>query len=90
MDSYEQSDYLYFIQVEGMGVIGYAAEFDSCTADIADACAAENTYRAKWFAWDDEWKWRAATLEEIKSLQLDEYLIGWKKDMKLSTPIEPL
>ncbi|NML31948.1 hypothetical protein [Paraburkholderia antibiotica] len=90
VDSYEQSDYLCFIQVEGSGVIGYAAEFDSCTTDIADACVAENTQRARWFAWDDGWEWRAATLEEIKALKLDKYLIGSKKDMKLSTPIEPL
>jgi hypothetical protein len=90
VDSYEQSDYLCLIQIEGGEVIGYAAEFDTCTTDIEDACVAENAHRAKWFGWDDGWKWRPATLEEIKTLKLDKYLLGSKKDMKLSTPIEPL
>ena len=90
VDSYGQSDYLCLIKIESGEVIGYAAEFDSCTADIEDACVSENTRRSKWFAWDDEWKWRPATLEEIKASKLDKYLIGTKKDMKLSTPIESL
>lgn len=85
-----QGDELHLLKLNDGRLIGYSSEFDSCTADIADACVAENTQRAKWFAWDDGWQWRAATLEEIKALQLDEYLIGSKKDMKLSTPIEPL
>jgi hypothetical protein len=90
VDNYEQSDYLCLIKIEGGNIIGYAVEFDICTTDIADACVVGNAYRAKWFGWDDEWKWRAATLEEIRASQLDKYLIGWKKDMKISTAIEPL
>ncbi|WP_233835921.1 hypothetical protein [Paraburkholderia sp. ZP32-5] len=90
VDGHEQSDYLCFIKIKGGGVIGYAAEFDACTTDIADACTIEKTRHAKWFAWDDEWEWCAATLDEIRALRVDKYLIGSKKDMKLSTPIEPL
>lgn len=85
-----QGDELHLIKLNDGRVIGYSSEFDSCTTDIADACVAEIAQRAKWFAWNDAWKWRAATPEEIKALQLDKYLIGSKKDMKLSTPIEPL
>lgn len=90
VDCYGQSDYLCLIKIEGGAVIGYAAEFDSCTADIGDACVSENVHKAKWFAWNNEWKWRPATLDEIKVSKLDKYLIGAKKDMKLRTPIEPL
>lgn len=90
VDGYEQSDYLCMIKIEGGGIIGYAAEFDSCTADIAVACSIESARFAKWFGWNEGWKWRAATLEEIKASELDRYLIGSKKDMKVSTPIEPL
>ncbi len=90
VDSYEQSDYLCLIQIEGGELIGYAAEFDTCTTNIEDACVVENAHRAKWFGWDDGWKWRPATLEEIKASNLAKYLLGSKRDMKLSTPIEPL
>ncbi|RQT02656.1 hypothetical protein [Burkholderia contaminans] len=90
VDNYGQSDYLYLLKIDGGVVIGYAAEFDSCTADIEDSCVSENAHEAKWFAWNDEWEWRPATLDEIKVSKLDKYLIGVKKDMKLRTPIEPL
>jgi hypothetical protein len=85
-----QGDELHLIKLSDGRVIGYSSEFDTCTTDIADAYVAENAHRAKWFGWDDGWKWRPATLEEIKTLKLDKYLLGSKKDMKLSTPIEPL
>lgn len=88
MDGYEQSDYLCLIWVEAKGVVGYAAEFDSCTLNVEDACVAENSNRASWFGWDDEWEWRPATLKEIEERGLGKYLIGAKRDMKLSTPIE--
>lgn len=39
---------------------------------------------------DEGWEWRAANLEEIKNLGLAGYLIGSKKDMKVSTKIDPL
>ncbi|WP_157376024.1 hypothetical protein [Burkholderia ubonensis] len=83
-------DELHLIALSDGRLIGYSSEFDSCTTDIADACVAESASCAKWFGWDEGWQWRAATLEEIKALKLDKYVIGSKKDMKLNTPIEPL
>ena len=90
VEGYEQSDYLCLITVEDGEVIGYAAEFDSCTKDIGMACDASQTHKAKWFAWNDEWRWRPATMHEIKLSNLEGYLIGTKSDMRLSTPIDPL
>ncbi|WP_186032336.1 hypothetical protein [Burkholderia gladioli] len=90
VDGYEQSDYLCLIWVEEKGVVGYAAEFDACTVNIEDACVAENSNRASWFGWDDKWKWRSATLEEIKKRGLEKYLIGSKRDMRLNTPIDSI
>ncbi|WP_179949183.1 hypothetical protein [Burkholderia sp. RF4-BP95] len=83
-------DELHLIKLSDGRVIGYSSEFDSCTADMADACMGESASHANWLGWDEAWQWRAATLEEIKALKLDKYLIGSKKDMKLNTPIEPL
>ena len=79
VDSYGQSDYLYLLIVNDFGLIGYAAEFDACTTDIDNACVPENSSRAKWFGWDENWQWSSAMLEEIKALNLDKYLIGSKK-----------
>ncbi|WP_124579297.1 hypothetical protein [Burkholderia contaminans] len=83
-------DELHLIKLSDGRLIGYSSEFDSCTTDIADACASESASCANWFGWDEEWQWRAATFEEIKALGLGKYVIGSKKDMKLNTPIEPL
>lgn len=83
-------DELHLIKLGDGRLIGYSSEFDVCTSDVDEACSAVSAHLAKWFNWDEEWEWRAATLEEIKALKLDRYLIGFKKDMKLSTPIEPL
>ncbi|MBI0329106.1 hypothetical protein [Burkholderia plantarii] len=85
-----QGDELHLIKLADGRLIGYSSEFDVCTTDIVNACTAENSRYTKWFDFDDQWKWRAATLEEIRASQLDKYLIGWKKDMKLSTEIIPL
>lgn len=90
VDCYEQSDSLFLIKIDGLGVIGYAADFDSCKTDVADACTADDAHRAKWFAWNDEWNWRSTTLAKIKTLKLEKYLIGTKKGMKLQTPMESL
>ncbi|WP_124891720.1 hypothetical protein [Burkholderia sp. Bp9090] len=83
-------DEIHLIKIGDGRVIGYSSEFDTCTADIADACVAERTDRAKWFAWNEGWEWRAANLEEIRNLGLAGYLVGSKKDMKVTTKIDPL
>ena len=90
VDGYGQSDYLCLIKVEGGAVIGYAAEFDACTEDVDMACDVARTHQAKWFAWRDEWETRPAALGEIKLANLDGYVIGIKRNMRLSTPVEPL
>ncbi|WP_175722022.1 hypothetical protein [Burkholderia anthina] len=83
-------DELHLIKLGDDRVIGYSSEFDICTADIVDACTAENADRAKWFSWDEGWEWRAANFEEIKNMGLSKYIIGSKKDMRVSTKIDPL
>jgi len=83
-------DELHLIKLGDGRVIGYSSEFDICTVDIADACAVENADLAKWFAWDEGWEWRAANLEEIKNFGLSKYLVGSKRDMRVSTKIDPL
>ncbi|WP_334070655.1 hypothetical protein [Burkholderia ambifaria] len=83
-------DELHLIKLGDGRVIGYSSEFDICTADIADVCVAENADRAKWFAWDEGWEWRAANLEEVKNSGVSKYLVGSKKDMKVSTKIDSL
>jgi hypothetical protein len=83
-------DELHLIKLNDGRLIGYSSEFDSCTTDIAEASVAENAHLAKWFGWNEDWEWRTATLEEIRALNLEKYLIGSKRDMKLSTAIEPL
>jgi hypothetical protein len=34
--------------------------------------------------------WQPVNLDEIKALQLEKYLIGWKASMELEAPIEPM
>ena len=88
VDICKQSDYLFLITKAGK-VIGYAAEFESYTTDIADACAPETARQARWFR-DEEQEWTAATFEEIRAAALDQYLIGWKRELNLTEPVEPL
>lgn len=85
-----QGDELHLIKLDDGRLIGYSSEFDVCTADIADASAIETSHRAKWFGWNETWKWRAATWKEIEELKLNRYVIGSKKDMKINSPIEPI
>lgn len=90
VDCYEQSDYLYLMTLDGVEIIGYAAEFDTCTNDVAYACDPHNYENAKWFAWNENWQWRPATPAEIEAAKLDKYLIGVKDDMKTTTAIRRL
>ncbi|MNV44823.1 hypothetical protein D3C71_1365960 [compost metagenome] len=85
-----QGDELHLLKLDDGRLVGYSSEFDTCTTDIEDACAVDKTHHAKWFGWNDMWTWRAATLEEIRDQKLDKYLIGSKRDMKTSTPIESI
>ncbi|SIT32899.1 hypothetical protein [Achromobacter sp. MFA1 R4] len=87
VDCYEQSDYLHLMTLDGVEIIGYSAEFDTCTTDVAHACDRHNYENTRWFAWDEDWQWRPAKLAEIAAARLDKYLIGAKSDMKTSTEI---
>ena len=86
-----QSDYLYLIRLNTGAIIGYAGEFEMGTYDVEEACSPEKHHSAKWFRLrDDDTEWTPATLDEIKSLKLEECLIGSKKDMKVGTPVDPI
>src|SRR5215472_8293279 len=91
VDNVHQSDFLYLIKFRSGKVAGYADQFEVFTYNIEDACSAERNHLAEWFRVpDEEFQVTPATLEEIKSLGLEKYLIGSKKDMKSRTPIDPL
>lgn len=81
-------DELLLIRLNDGMIIGYSSEFDVCTNDLVNACS--NSGLVKWFGWDDSWEFKAASLDEIKKIGLDQYLIGSKKDMKASTEIDDL
>lgn len=88
---YVQSDLLYLIRLGDGRLIGYSEEFEYCTCDIAEACSLEQHHLAKWFGWPkNDTDWVPATLDQIKSLKLENILIGSKADMTGNTPIEPV
>ena len=97
---YIQSDFLYLMKLADGRIIGFAAEFEYGTTDIEEAshcggafpCNPEKHKLAKWFGLCDEIVkgWTPATLEEIESLNLKKCLIGWKMDMKVAAPIQPI
>lgn len=87
--TYGQSDYLYLFKLIDGRLIGYSDEFELASCDIEDACSPESHHLAKWFGRTGEYTgWRPATLDEIRALKLERYLIGSKVDMKVKTPID--
>jgi len=89
---YYQSDELYLMKLSDGRVIGYSSEFQYSTCDIQQACSLETSHLAKWFGLPEKElkQWIPATLNEIKLLRLEEYLIGSRSDMEPDTLIDPL
>jgi len=89
---YLQGDELYLMKLSDGRVIGYSEEFEYATSNVPEASAAETRHLAKWFgvpAQEME-NWQPVNLDEIKALQLEKYLIGWKASMEFEAPIEPM
>ncbi len=86
-----QSDYIYLIRTGEGKVFGYSGEFETCTFDIEDACSSDRYHAATWFAppYEDP-VWVPATREELRLLELDKYIVGYKTDMKASSPMGPI
>jgi hypothetical protein len=92
VSGYIQSDDLFLMRLTDGRIVGYSSEFGCCTYDVREACS-EGTHRsAKWFPASgfDQKDWVPATLDEIKAVKLEKYLIGSVEEMDLDCPIEPI
>jgi hypothetical protein len=89
VDTCGQSDELSLEEVNNR-IIGYSSEFELCTFDIEKACSDENYQEAIWFGWEESWEFKPATFALLKKFELTKYLIGSRKRMHLSEPIEPI
>jgi hypothetical protein len=99
--NYGQSDDLYLMKRRDGTIVGYSGEFELLTGDIRVACtfdpsdmkgSIERSLAAHWFGLpEDELRGLVpATLDEIKTLNLEDLVIGSKVDMRVKTPIDPL
>jgi hypothetical protein len=80
-------DELILIKLKNNTIVGYSVEFDVCTENVKEAC--ENTF-AEWCGLDDNIEFEAAPISDIIAIGLDKYLIGTKKDMKVSTKTDKI
>jgi hypothetical protein len=83
------SDELYLIEHNDR-VIGCSTEFELCTYDIEKASSMETAPETIWFGWDESWESKPASFALLKKFGLTKYLIGSRKRMHLSEPIEPI
>lgn len=90
--SYGQSDYLYLLVLGDGRLIGYSDEFEVATQDIAPACSPDEYHSAVWFGWptDATPDWRPASLDELRSRYLEQFLVGWKRDIEVKAPVQKM
>src|ERR1700689_3616343 len=81
---YLQGDELYLMKLSDGRVIGYSEEFEYATSDVPEASSADTRHLAKWFGLSSQEmeNWHPVTMDEIKALQLEKYLIGRKASIE--------
>jgi hypothetical protein len=85
-----QSDDLFLLSQPDGRIIGYSDEFEVGTYDIADACRPDRYYLAKWQRITDDIRFVPAGFDEITTLGLEKYVIGWKRSMGFESPLNPI
>ncbi len=90
VNHFEQSDYLFIVKNKKGELVGYAAEFDLYTPDIIQASNAEKSIAANWFEMSKDESLTPASIEEIRTANLEKLLIGSTVDMHLPPSIETI
>ena len=89
---YRQSDELFLMKLTDGRIIGYASEFNCWTSDIGEACREQTHQLAKWqpMSLIETGGWIPATLDEIRALNLEKFLIGSTSELDADAPMEPI